>query len=128
MDLIFFDFCAKIYPDESKIGSIFDTGCILMNKTGIVSISFRKYTKEEIASYAKASGLDCIEWGGDVHTPHGNVEEAEKTVEITHGCGLDVAEYGSYYVIGQNNKSMAGNEQTKRHLHHRGIRKLRFGR
>ena len=79
-----------------------------MNKTGIVSISFRKYTKEEIASCAKASGLDCIEWGGDVHTPHGDVEEAKKTVEITHGCGLEVAEYGSYYVIGQSEESLFG--------------------
>ena len=79
-----------------------------MNKTGIVSISFRKYTKEEIASCAKASGLDCIEWGGDVHTPHGDVAEAKKTVEITHGCGLEVAEYGSYYVIGQSEGSLFG--------------------
>ena len=77
-----------------------------MNKTGIVSISFRKYTKEEIATCAKAAGLDCIEWGGDVHTPHGDIEEAEKTVKITHGCGLEVAEYGSYYVIGQSEKSL----------------------
>lgn len=73
-----------------------------MNKTGIVSISFRKYSKEEIASAAKASGLDAIEWGGDVHVPHGNKEEAENAVKITHGCGLEVAEYGSYYVIGQS--------------------------
>lgn len=77
-----------------------------MNKTGIVSISFRKYTKEEIADAAKASGLDSIEWGGDVHTPHGNIEEAKKTVDITHGCGLEIAEYGSYYVIGQSDPSL----------------------
>ncbi len=77
-----------------------------MNKTGIVSISFRKYSKEEIAAAAKASGLDCIEWGGDVHTPHGNIEEAKNTVKITHGCGLEVAEYGSYYVIGQSDEAL----------------------
>ena len=77
-----------------------------MNKTGIVSISFRKYSKEEIAVAAKASELDCIEWGGDVHTPHGNIEEAKNTVKITHGCGLEVAEYGSYYVIGQSDEAL----------------------
>lgn len=74
----------------------------MMNKTGIVSISFRKYSKEEIASHAKDAGLDSIEWGGDVHVPHGDIKEAEKAVNITHGCGLDIAEYGSYYIIGQS--------------------------
>lgn len=73
-----------------------------MNKTGIVSISFRKYSKEEIATAAKNAGLDAIEWGGDVHVPHGNKEEAENAVKITHRYGLEVAEYGSYYVIGQS--------------------------
>lgn len=73
-----------------------------MNKTGIVSISFRKYSKEEIASAAKAAGLDSVEWGGDVHVPHGNLEEAENAVKITHGNGLEIAEYGSYYIIGQS--------------------------
>ena len=77
-----------------------------MNKTGLVSISFRKYTKEEIVSYVSAAGLDSIEWGGDVHTPHGNIEEAQKTVEITHGAGLQVAEYGSYYIIGQSEEQL----------------------
>ena len=106
--MIFFDFCVKLYPGESESGSNFNTGYILMNKTGIVSISFRKYTKEEIVSYVSAAGLDSIEWGGDVHTPHGDVAEAKKTVEITHGCGLEVAEYGSYYVIGQSEESLFG--------------------
>lgn len=77
-----------------------------MNKTGIVSISFRKHTKEEIAEAAKAAGLDAIEWGGDVHVPHGNIAEAEKAVEITHGAGLEVAEYGSYYIIGQSEEEL----------------------
>ena len=77
-----------------------------MNKTGIVSISFRKYTKEEIVRAAKEAGLDSVEWGGDVHVPHGDIEEAKKTVEITHGGGLEVAEYGSYYIIGQSDEAL----------------------
>lgn len=79
-----------------------------MNKTGIVSISFRKHSKEEIAHSAKDAGLDCVEWGGDIHAPHGDMEEAKKAVEITHGCGLEVAEYGSYYVIGQSDEALFG--------------------
>ena len=77
-----------------------------MNKTGIVSISFRKYSKEEIARATKDAGLDSIEWGGDVHVPHGDIDEAKKTVEITHGAGLEIAEYGSYYIIGQSEESL----------------------
>ena len=79
---------------------------IAMNKTGVVSISFRKYSKEEIAEYTKRAGLDSVEWGGDVHVPHGDITEAEKAVKITHGCGLEVAEYGSYYVIGQSEENL----------------------
>lgn len=77
-----------------------------MNKTGIVSISFRKYSKEELTGYAKDAGLDSIEWGGDVHVPHGDINEAKKAVEITHGCGLEIAEYGSYYIIGQSEEEL----------------------
>ena len=77
-----------------------------MNKTGIVSISFRKYSKEQIVLAAKEAGLDSVEWGGDVHVPHGDIKEAEKTVEITHGAGLEVAEYGSYYIIGQSDEAL----------------------
>ena len=77
-----------------------------MNKTGIVSISFRKYSKEEIVRFAKAAGLDSVEWGGDVHTPHGNTEEAEKTLAITKEAGLEIAEYGSYYIIGQSDEGL----------------------
>ncbi len=77
-----------------------------MNKTGIVSISFRKYSKEEIAKAAKDAGLDSIEWGGDIHVPHGDINEAKKAVEITHGSGLDVAEYGAYYIIGQSEEAL----------------------
>lgn len=77
-----------------------------MNKIGIVSISFRKHSKEEIAARAKDAGLDSIEWGGDVHVPHGDEKEAENAVKITHGYGLEVAEYGSYYIIGQSDESL----------------------
>ena len=77
-----------------------------MNKTGIVSISFRKHTKEEIAAFAKDAGLHSVEWGGDVHVPHGDISEAEKAVKITHGAGLEIAEYGSYYIIGQSDEEL----------------------
>lgn len=72
------------------------------NKTGIVSISFRKFSPEEILAAAKNAGLDAVEWGGDVHSPHGNLEVAEKIRKLTEEHGLYTSEYGSYYAIGQS--------------------------
>ena len=74
----------------------------MANKTGIVSISFRKYSREEILSAAKDAGLDSVEWGGDVHVPHGDIAIAKETKALTEAYGLQMAEYGSYYVIGKS--------------------------
>lgn len=71
----------------------------MSNKTGLVSISFRDRTPEEIAKYTAAAGLDGIEWGGDVHSPHGDTEVAATVRKITDGAGLIIPEYGSYYKI-----------------------------
>ena len=78
----------------------------MRNKTGIVSISFRKYTREEIIAAAAAAGLDAIEWGGDVHVPHGDLEIAAEAAKNTTGAGLSVAEYGSYYSIGTSDAAL----------------------
>lgn len=40
-----------------------------MHTSGIVSISFRSYSPDEILSAAAASGLSRVEWGGDIHAP-----------------------------------------------------------
>lgn len=69
-------------------------------KTGLVSISFRKKTPEEIISLVLESGLQQIEWGGDVHVPHGDLQQAKKVSRLTTRSGLSVACYGSYYRAG----------------------------
>ncbi len=74
----------------------------MANKTGIVSISFRKYSKEEILAAAKDAGLDAVEWGGDVHVPHGDEEEAKKAKALSERFGIEMPEYGSYYIIGKS--------------------------
>ena len=38
-----------------------------MYKCGLVSVSFRNNTVEEIVKAVKYAGLSCIEWGSDVH-------------------------------------------------------------
>lgn len=65
-------------------------------KTGLVSISFRKLSPIEIIDLVKQSGLESIEWGGDVHVPPGELTLAEEIGRRTREAGLEVACYGSY--------------------------------
>lgn len=75
-----------------------------MIKTGLVSVSFRKFSPEKIVEMVKQAGLEAIEWGGDVHVPHGDRQMAEKVKEMTQKAGLEVAAYGSYYRVGCEEK------------------------
>ena len=68
---------------------------------GLVSVTFRKLQPAEIVALVKQAGLKGIEWGGDVHVPHGDLGRAREVREITHESGLSVASYGSYYRAGQ---------------------------
>ena len=47
-----------------------------------------------------AAGLEGIEWGGDIHVPHGDRERAQEVGRLTRDAGLNVAAYGSYYKVG----------------------------
>lgn len=69
---------------------------------GLVSITFRKLSPTEIVALARQAGLKGIEWGGDVHVPHGDVGRAREVSELTQENGLVVAAYGSYYRAGQS--------------------------
>jgi 3-dehydroshikimate dehydratase len=66
-------------------------------KAGLVSITFRALPPEQIVELAGESGLAGIEWGGDVHVPHGDLETARRVGDLTRKAGLAVASYGSYY-------------------------------
>ncbi len=57
-------------------------------------------TAEQIIKHACRAGLEAIEWGGDVHVPHGNLRRASEVSQATRDAGLDVASYGSYYRAG----------------------------
>jgi sugar phosphate isomerase/epimerase len=50
----------------------------------------------------RQAGLRGIEWGGDIHAPHGNLNRAREVRELTLEAGLTVAAYGSYYRAGQD--------------------------
>ena len=71
---------------------------------GLVSISFRKLTPEALVALVVQGGLKGIEWGGDVHVPHGDTARAEAVRKLTLDAGLSVAAYGSYYRAGEENE------------------------
>jgi len=64
---------------------------------GLVSITFRKLTPLHIVELCRENQLQVIEWGGDVHVPHGDIDTAMQVGRLTREHGLDVAAYGSYY-------------------------------
>lgn len=67
---------------------------------GLVSVTYRPLTPDEIISAAVRSGLSAIEWGGDVHVPHGDLAAAETVGRKTREAGLSVISYGTYYKAG----------------------------
>ena len=71
---------------------------------GLVSVTFRKLSPIEIVSLVRQAELNCIEWGGDIHVPHGDCARAREVGQLTRAAGLTVAAYGSYYKL---NKSEA---------------------
>ena len=54
---------------------------------------------EKIIALAVKAGLDGIEWGGDVHVPHGKLNTAQEIRRLTIDAGLAVSSYGSYYNV-----------------------------
>ncbi len=73
-----------------------------MYKSGVVSVSFRKNSAEEIIEAAKAAKLSVIEWGGDVHSPAGDVARAEELASLSSKAGIELLSYGSYFRLGVN--------------------------
>ena len=69
-------------------------------KTGLTSITFRQLDRGEIIDLVAKAGLDGIEWGGDIHVPHGDLDAAVSAARCTRDAGLEVSSYGSYYRTG----------------------------
>lgn len=63
---------------------------------GLCSVTFRDLDVPAVVDHARAAGLECIEWAGDVHVPPGDTTAARTARELTEQAGLAVASYGSY--------------------------------
>ena len=70
-------------------------------KIGLVSVTFRNRSAEEVLSLCRENGVDVIEWGGDIHVPTGDYETAKRVGEMTRAGGMEVFSYGSYYRLGE---------------------------
>lgn len=58
----------------------------------------------QIIDLVERSGLKSIEWGGDVHVPHGDLKTARSVRQMTREANLAVSAYGSYYRLGESEK------------------------
>lgn len=67
---------------------------------GLVSITYRQLTPEQIIVLCRDNNLTAIEWGGDIHVPHGDLDTAAHVTEMTSAAGLSMPAYGTYYKAG----------------------------
>jgi sugar phosphate isomerase/epimerase len=74
---------------------------------GLLSISFRQHSAEAIIDKAVEYGFDGIEWGGDVHVPHGDLATAQRIHDLTTQAGMVPFCYGSYYRFREVNPAAA---------------------
>ena len=97
-----------------------------MLRPGICSVTYRDLPPEEIVPLAAEAGLECIEWGGDVHVAPGVPDLAEHTRVRTEEAGLVVASLGSYLrFIGTDEQHAARAEVTLASAEHLGAPRIR---
>lgn len=77
---------------------------IMLNKAGLVSVTFRKLDVAEILEIAKKAGLAGIEWGSDVHVPVGDLEKATYVNKQSKAANIETVAYGSYYKAASENE------------------------
>ena len=66
---------------------------------GFTSTSFRQIKSlDKIVQIAVDSGVDCIEWGGDIHIK--NVDSAKYAKKLCDDNNIRISSYGSYYRVG----------------------------
>lgn len=68
---------------------------------GLVSISFRKHTPEEILEAVKNAGLSCVEWGSDIHAPCTDSNKLHKIAALQKEYGITCSSYGTYFRLGE---------------------------
>ncbi len=75
---------------------------------GLVSVTYRPMNPTEILSAVREANLSAVEWGGDVHVPHGDTKIATVVGGMTRGAGIFPISYGSYYRVGTYGEDFRG--------------------
>ncbi len=71
-----------------------------MFKTGLVSVSFRGLSAEEIITLCRHCELDFVEWGSDVHAPCNDMDKLYRIARLQAEQGIRCSSYGTYFRIG----------------------------
>lgn len=71
-----------------------------MLKSGVVSVSFRGLSAEEVIKITKEAGLSAIEWGSDVHAPADDVGNLRNIAKMQEEAGIVCSSYGTYFRFG----------------------------
>ncbi|HEY3298092.1 MAG TPA: TIM barrel protein [Armatimonadota bacterium] len=79
-----------------------------MIRGGLTSVTFRQLSATHIVDLVQRTELTAIEWGGDIHVPHGDIKTAREVSRMTADAGLSVSSYGSYYTVGDESKVQFG--------------------
>lgn len=69
-------------------------------RLGLCSVTLRHLDVAGVLAAAAEAGLECVEWGADIHVPAGDEAAAARVRAATQEAGLAVASYGSYYRAG----------------------------
>ena len=68
---------------------------------GLVSVSFRNRTPEEILQAMQKAGLAVIEWGSDIHAPCTDLARLAALAALQKKHGITCCSYGTYFKFGK---------------------------
>lgn len=69
--------------------------------TGLVSVSFRSSSPEQILSAMSEAGLTHIEWGSDIHAPFNDRARLTELARLQSELGISCSSYGTYFRLGE---------------------------
>lgn len=76
-----------------------------MDRYGLVSVSFRGLSPEDILREMKKAELSFVEWGSDVHAPKDDKTRLFEISEMQKEYGISTSSYGSYFRLGESDFS-----------------------
>lgn len=89
---------------------------------GLVSVTFRKLSRENIAEAMVNAGISAIEWGSDVHIPPNDENAVENALAVSRNFGIRTVSYGSYYRCTANKEEISATVSTAVKLGAKNIR------